>query len=64
MIKQLTKINGVHEIQKAQQKRVNGGLTLYVASCSPAVNGARCHAEGGLDGHCAGFVCSPDCPHT
>ncbi len=63
MIKQLKQIDGTVNLSKNQQKSVNGGLTLYASSCSPALNGAPCHAEGGYDGTCSGFVCSPNCVH-
>ncbi|MEL6557660.1 MAG: hypothetical protein AAFQ94_05705 [Bacteroidota bacterium] len=63
MIKQLKQINGTIDLSKSQQKAVNGGLNLYVSDCSPAVAGALCHAEGGYDGRCVGFVCSPNCVH-
>lgn len=63
MIKQLKQIDGTISLSKNQQKAVNGGLDLYVSSCSPAVQGALCHAEGGYDGRCVGFVCSPNCVH-
>ncbi|MGB3468561.1 MAG: hypothetical protein WBA74_24975 [Cyclobacteriaceae bacterium] len=63
MIKQLSKIEGSRSLSKNQQKNVNGGLRLYVDQCSPAMNGALCHAEGGYDGTCLGFTCSPNCIH-
>ena len=64
MIKQLKMIEGAKSLTKNQQKYVNGGgLKLYVDECSPAVNGALCHAEGGYDGTCQGFYCSPNCVH-
>lgn len=63
MIKQLKQIDGFVNLSKNQQKAVNGGLTLYVSNCSPAYNGAPCHAESGYDDTCSGFVCSSNCVH-